>query len=777
MALGRKKKRSKSRRKGSKKKQNTGKAFLTACIIFAVLMLAVYFRPQMGILGETLGSFLFKIFGFLVYFVLPYGLALTLLVINKSFHGKTGQNMIFTGSLLACWGMILNIDLLSIGDFSSMASYGARLGYSGRGSGALGSVLTFAVGQLIGGLGIYFLTAALVFFFILNLFDVSFHEFIKITGKKFSALGQKISAFFSKLTKKREGQAGKGQESGEDFLQSKQASPAKDNLTSQSGSEGETRDPATIPIRDFQTPGPESPDQAGRRQGRGADFQPSSGNGQQMDMETYGLSMGEEDEEQYIPPPISLLKKSSQGSAVDADQLKKMAMVIESTLDSFGIESQVVSIQRGPAVTLFELKPQAGVKVSRITNLSNDLALALASPQVRMEAPIPGKPYVGIEVPNKKTATVSLRDILESEEFIQAKGDIPVGLGKSISGRPVITKIAQMPHLLIAGATGSGKSVCINTIITSILTRYSPKEVRMILIDPKVVELSVYNGIPHLLIPVVTDPKKASVALYKAVEEMKRRFKLFSKYSVRDIQGYREKRKIEEDMENLPYIVVIIDELSDLMMVASKDVEAHITRLAQMARACGIHLVIATQRPSVDVITGTIKANIPSRISFAVSSAVDSRTILDQSGAEKLLGRGDMLYYPASFPKPKRVQGAFISDEEVSNIASFLKEKHEAHYNEDLLQSIEEEGKAGGNRPGPGEDQDELMDDVVEFISHEETTSISGLQRRFHIGYARAGRIIDDLEVMGMVSPQDGSKPRDVLIQGNQKESSDEYSE
>ncbi|MDY6145950.1 MAG: DNA translocase FtsK, partial [Peptoniphilaceae bacterium] len=485
--------------------------------------------------------------------------------------------------------------------------------------------------------------------------------------------------------------------------------------------------------------------------------------GSQLSVESLGFEVAE-DPILYTPPPIELLKTTARQADFDESVLKKQAAIIEKTLDSFGIQSEVVSIQRGPAVALFELKPQAGVKVSRITNLADDLALALAAQDIRIEAPIPGKPYVGIEVPNPVAETVGLREQLLTEEFTETNDRIPVALGQSIEGKPVIAQIAKMPHLLIAGTTGSGKSVCINTIIISILYKYSPEEVRLILIDPKVVELSVYNSIPHLLIPVVTDARKASRALYMAVQEMERRFRLFSQYSVRDIDSYRERRTVETDMENLPYIVVIVDELSDLMMVASKDVEAHITRLAQMARACGIHLIIATQRPSVDVITGTIKANITSRISFQVSSGIDSRTILDQTGAERLLGKGDMLYFPSTYTKPKRVQGAFVSDREVQNVVQFLTDNHEVHYDKNLMKSIDKSSEASAEGEKGDEVRDALMDEVIEFISHEDTTSISGLQRRFRIGYSRAGRIIDDLESMGYISGQDGSKPREVLI-------------
>ena len=414
---------------------------------------------------------------------------------------------------------------------------------------------------------------------------------------------------------------------------------------------------------------------------------------------------------------------------------------------------------------LFRSAP--GVRVSKIEGLSDDIALQLAATSIRIEAPIPGKSAVGIEIPNAKTAAVSLREVLSSNAFQKGKGKILVALGKDIAGKVVITDLAKMPHLLIAGQTGSGKSVCINTIITSILYHSLPEDVKLILIDPKVVELSIYNGIPHLLIPVVTDAKLATNALRKTVKEMERRYQLFAAGGVRNITEYNQKvaennaDKTNTVMEKLPYIVVIVDELSDLMMVAGHDVEDAIVRLAQMARAAGIHMILATQRPSVDVITGLIKANVPSRISFAVSSGVDSRTILDQVGAEKLLGRGDMLFLPIGAAKPERVQGAFISVNEVEKIVSWVKEQQEAVYNEDMIPS---KNDSENQTDGEDEPEDEFYDQAVALVRKQQSASVSMLQRRFRIGYNRAARIVDAMEAKGIVGPSEGSKPRQVLI-------------
>ena len=472
--------------------------------------------------------------------------------------------------------------------------------------------------------------------------------------------------------------------------------------------------------------------------------------------------------EEYIFPPIDLLNQSS--TTADPDQRAKDeagARKLLGTLESFGVQAKLLNVTHGPAITRYELAPAPGVKVSRIVGLVDDIALNMASDGVRIEAPIPGKPAVGIEIPNQKIATVSLRDVLESPEMMREKSPTAVALGKGISGAPVIADMAKMPHVLIAGATGSGKSVCINTIINSIIFRAKPEEVRLILIDPKVVELSVYNGIPHLLVPVVTDPKKASAALSWAVVEMEHRYKRFETMGVRDIRGYN--NAIGPNEEPMSKIIVIIDELADLMMVAPGEVEESICRLAQLARAAGIHLVIATQRPSVNVITGVIKANIPSRIAFAVSSQIDSRTILDSGGAEKLLGKGDMLYAPQGAGKPTRVQGCFVSDGEVQRIVEFVRGRHSADYNEDVIEQMntaaDEDSGASSDAPSAGEPVDEMLAKAIELAVDAGQVSISMLQRRLRVGYARAGRLVDEMTQRGITAEAEGpTKPRTVLI-------------
>lgn len=464
----------------------------------------------------------------------------------------------------------------------------------------------------------------------------------------------------------------------------------------------------------------------------------------------------------YELPPINLLtspKPTDQSS--EHENIYANARKLERTFQSFGVKAKVTKVHLGPAVTKYEVYPDVGVKVSKIVNLNDDLALALAAKDIRIEAPIPGKSAVGIEVPNSEVATVSLREVLEAKENDKPDAKLLIGLGRDISGDAVLAELNKMPHLLVAGATGSGKSVCINGIITSILMRAKPHEVKMMMIDPKMVELNVYNGIPHLLAPVVTDPKKASQALKKVVNEMERRYELFSHTGTRNIEGYNEYIKRHNEGEeaiqpSLPYIVVIVDELADLMMVASSDVEDSITRLAQMARAAGIHLIIATQRPSVDVITGVIKANIPSRIAFSVSSQTDSRTILDMGGAEKLLGRGDMLFLPVGANKPVRVQGAFLSDDEVEEVVDFVISQQKAQYQQDMIPQETTEVNE--------EVEDDLYDDAVQLIVEMQTASVSMLQRRFRIGYTRAARLIDAMEARGVVGPYEGSKPRAVLI-------------
>ncbi|MBX5465606.1 MAG: DNA translocase FtsK, partial [Clostridia bacterium] len=458
-------------------------------------------------------------------------------------------------------------------------------------------------------------------------------------------------------------------------------------------------------------------------------------------------------------PPLDLLNRPAPARvpAEREEDLRREAALLESTLRSFGIETTLAGVFRGPAVTRFELQPAPGVKVARIVALADDIALALAAPEVRVVAPVPGKSVLGIEVPNKHVTPVTLREVLESPAFQGSRSRLTVAVGKDIGGRPIVATLDDMLHVLIAGATGSGKSVCINTLITSLLFKARPRDVRLLLIDPKRVELNVYEGLPHLLAPVVTDPKKAAGVMRWLVREMERRYELFAEWRVRDIDRFNQ-AVLRDGSPALPYIVVVVDELADMMMVAPREIEESIQRLAQMARAAGIHLLLATQRPSVDVITGVIKANIPSRIAFAVSSQVDSRTILDMAGAEKLLGKGDMLFYPMGAAKPVRAQGAYVSERELERVLTFLRDQAEPEYLLDVAGPLDEDEEAGDDQDDP------LLPEAIRVVVENRQASVSILQRRLRVGYTRAGRLIDMMERRGIVGPYQGPKPREVLM-------------
>ncbi|RUT29772.1 DNA translocase FtsK [Paenibacillus zeisoli] len=507
----------------------------------------------------------------------------------------------------------------------------------------------------------------------------------------------------------------------------------------------------------FVSPGSVDPVNAAAVDSSGVTLEGESGLGQDELTGTLPVLPPKPAPKPYRLPSFKLLSKGSSGAkAGDQADYMQTARKLEATLESFGVRAKVLEVVRGPAVTRYEIQPDIGVKVSRIVNLTDDIALALAAKDIRMEAPIPGKSAIGIEVPNSEVSVVTMREVMETPTFQDAESKLSIAFGRDISGQTIVGNLAKMPHLLVAGATGSGKSVCINGIITSILYKAKPDEVKFLMVDPKMVELNMYNGIPHLLAPVVTDPRRASLALKKIVVEMEKRYEMFSKSGARNVEGYNNMMK-ENPAAILPYIVVIVDELADLMMVAANDVEDAIARLAQMARAAGIHLIIATQRPSVDVITGVIKANIPSRIAFGVSSQVDSRTILDMAGAEKLLGRGDMLFMPMGASKPVRVQGAFMSDQEVESIVDYVRGQAQAEYDETLIPEIDD--TAGE----PEEQLDELYDQAVQIVLEAKQASVSLLQRRMRVGYTRAARLIDSMEARGIVGPYEGSKPREVL--------------
>lgn len=623
--------------------------------------------------------------------------------------------------------------------------------------GLVGGFLSYYIINFIGSLGLNILFVISIFLFVVGISPLTYREFLQKVRNFLILIKNKLIDLFSSINDKRNEKKIVKNEEKLEKIEQKPVRKTAEKTNKES------------PIVEKESIKKDIKDQAikesaSRKPIRAYDFakedevEVRSYKSKQIEMKDLNENI-KKDFDNYNYPSIDLLEDRSESGAIDEGEIKEKAVSIEETLDSFGIEAKVVQIDVGPTVTCYELKPQRGVKVSKILNLSDDLALSLATSGIRILAPIPGKSHVGIEVPNDSKEIVGFKEIISTKNFANSKSKIPFAMGKSIAGDPVVSGIEKMPHLLVSGATGSGKSVCINTIIMSILYKHSPDDVKLLMIDPKVVELSVYNGIPHLIMPVITDPKKASSSLFWAISEMEKRYKAFQKYHVRDIEGYKKAAQTDESMENLPYIVVIIDELADLMMTAASEVEDYIMRLAQKSRACGIHLVIATQRPTVDVITGTIKANIPSRISFAVTSQTDSRTILDTAGAEKLLGKGDMLYAPSDSMKPLRIQGAFVSDKEVLSVVDYIKQETKVDYDQSAIETVEENSQVK-----EVDDEDELLDQATQIIIEENTASVSLLQRKLRVGYARAGRIIDQLESKGIVGPYEGSKPRKVLV-------------
>lgn len=628
-----------------------------------------------------------------------------------------------------------------------------KAGVAGDGGGLLGATISFLIRKSFGNTGTYIILATAALIAVLLLTNLSLVSLAQISFAKFKAGSQKgLRGLTDYLFTEVEEDEPKDNESkeapapviidqGEDVTL--QESPAiTEEIVYESGPEERPAKKEAVPV---------PADKLAGTQASAAE----EDDGPQV---TLGYTP---ENASFRLPPLTILSRPFRLKSTRLSKdINESIRVLEDTLESFGIKVRVMQVSRGPAITRYEIQPPAGVKVSRIVSLADDIALSMAAPGVRIEAPIPGKAAVGIEIPNKETSMVHLRDLLETQEFNQASSKLTISLGKDIAGNPVVADLAKMPHLLIAGATGSGKSVCINTLIVSILFKATPDEVKFLMIDPKMVELAMYNGIPHLVSPVVIDPKKAAASLRWAVKEMEHRYELFAAAGVRDITRYNKLfkgKQPDNGQQPLPLIVVIIDELSDLMMVAPADVEDAVCRLAQMARAAGIHLLVATQRPSVDVITGLIKANIPSRISFAVSSQIDSRTILDMAGAEKLLGKGDMLFFPVGASKPLRVQGAFLSDREVEDLVGYLKKQAEPVYDDKIL--VEEPEKE--NIP---EIEDELLPQAVQILIESGHASISLLQRRLHIGYARAARLIDMMERRGIVGGYEGSKPRAILM-------------
>ncbi len=634
------------------------------------------------------------------------------------------------------------------------------VGLSGEGGGVIGGILAALFYFLLGLTGSRIILVALALIALILVLNISIGrivDFFAPLPARFAAqmrslcffVGEKLSETVKKMRERREAKTLEQEETQQGLESVEGGEEAA--LAGQNESAPKEKEPAGEDLSGF----------AGGYQNERrltAEQPADSADGDSKEAVAAALTRKRKSASHYLFPPISLLSPPGlNGEQQHVKNSKERARLLEKTLQSFGVGARVIHVQSGPTVTRFEVQPDVGVKVSKIISLSDDLALNLAAPLVRIEAPIPGKAALGIEVPNKVISLVYLREVMEEATYRRSASKLTVALGKDITGVPVIADLTKMPHLLIAGATGAGKSVCLNTLITSILYKASPAQARFMMIDPKVVELSVYNGIPHLLMPVLTDPRKASLALRNMVREMNRRYELFARLGVRDIGAYNELDLEDEDLEKLALIVVIIDELADLMMIAPGEVEDSIARLAQMSRAAGIHLVVATQRPSVDVLTGIIKANITSRVAFTVSSQVDSRTILDMAGAEKLLGRGDMLYYPVGAVKPFRVQGAYISEGEIKKVTDYIKEQGIVEY---------EEGNAFLEPTDEVEtrETDALFTEAVDLVVRTGQASISLLQRRFRIGYTRAARLIDDLERMGVVGEFEGSKPREVLV-------------
>ncbi|MBS4888922.1 MAG: DNA translocase FtsK 4TM domain-containing protein [Anaerococcus vaginalis] len=738
----RKRKKSKYSKKSANRKFNK-KSFSIFFMFISLIGFIFLILPNTGRLGDFITYTNFRIFGFMSYFVFIFVFTSFLFVFMDKFKKNLRIfNILFILILLTM--AILSMKFLDKTLSLSIKNAEKMIRESG---GILGINISFYLERLIGSAGIIILYIIFWISLIKNLLGISYKDLITKTkektvifgnfiGKNYMKISHKIKTYFreKKLKKIRNNRENKKRED----IDKKEDLSKNKVIKIEEEVEKENKD-------DF--------DQ------RFEKAKINSYKSKQVDLSDFDQTFKEEYTLNYKFPKLDLLDDRDDDSELDQNDIKDKARRIEECLDSFGIKSKVVQINIGPSVTCFELKPQRGVKVSKILNLSDDLSLALATSDIRIEAPIPGKSHVGIEVPNSQKEVVGLKEMIASEEFMKSTKELPFVLGKSISGLPKVSAIEKMPHLLVSGATGSGKSVCINTIIMSILYKHSPDEVKLLLIDPKIVELSIYNGIPHLIMPVITDPKKASSSLFWAIREMERRYKLFEENHVRDISSYRDLSEIDENIEKLPYVVIIIDELSDLMMTAASEVEDYITRLAQKSRACGIHLIIATQRPTVDVITGTIKANIPSRIAFAVTSQIDSRTILDMSGAETLLGKGDMLFSPSDAMKPMRIQGAFVSDSEVLRVVNYIKQTREEEYDKKAMETVEEKTKIVEN-----DDEDELIDEAIEIIINENTASVSLLQRKLKVGYARAGRIIDQLEARGVIGGYEGSKPRKVLV-------------
>lgn len=756
---------------------------IAAIIMLVVgIFLAIAMHTHLaGIIGEGINSFLKGVFG-LGGFVLPYFLiifsAMMFAKVSKPFKGRTVIFLII---------IFLMIDILNAGrfvaDFDISATSIGEVYHNGtllRSGGVAGMYLGYLVAKGVGITGLYLFSFAVIIIFLLLTVNTPISRAYEKAKERKAAKKERAAKRAEMLQDVEAEEIDKIDESQVDFLEYLKAAPEdrkRDNISKKNkkhildllknddkyglkDSRINKNDNKESDIKDY-IPAAAVTAAAVAVSGNSDNTVDKDKTSKEASVETIEIEDFKTSASGYTLPPVELLKQGKTSSKKSSENLAENARLLEETLKSFNVEAKVVNVTKGSSVTRYEIQPAIGVKVSRIVSLSDDIALNLRARSIRIEAPIPGKAAVGIEVENETRETVTIREMIDSREFKREASKLAFAVGKDISGRPVVADLAKMPHLLIAGATGSGKSVCINTIIASILYRATPDEVRLIMVDPKMVELGNYNGIPHLLIPVVTDPNKAAAALNWAVAEMTNRYKKFAENNVRDLKSYNALMKREKKSEEImPQIVIIIDELADLMMVASSQVEQAISRLTQLARAAGMHLIVATQRPSVDVVTGLIKANIPSRIAFMVSSQIDSRTIIDMAGAEKLVGNGDMLYKPQDIDKPLRIQGPYISDDEVMNLIRFVKSQVEdENYDSEIAETIEK----GDVSVASNDQEDELMDEAIMTVIDAGQASVSMLQRKFRIGYNRAARIIEDMQSLGVIGPPDGSRPRSVL--------------
>ena len=762
--------------KRGRKKKKQDVTLVVVVLILASILMGVLIYSKSGVIGETLSPFLGGIMGYVEY-ILPIGIFVVAIYIACQKETAWMSKIVQFALMLLCIAIIMNVYAINKGQVTVdnkqmqdvMGQFYQLGAETGSGGGAAASIITIPLIKLLDKTGTVVLAIGGLVALTVSMFGIDLANKISeaVEGvKERKEQEEKLLEVEDKKEKKETKKEKRLREKLEKEQAALDVEQLKINLNNEEPPKGKlfNIDKEEKLFKKNKKEEKQAPefieDPLFKTQEKAKEEETK----QVLQLE-HTITV---EDENYEFPPLTLLKEGDKKAGKGNNRaLTETASKLQKTLYNFGVVAKVEHVSVGPAITRYELKPSEGVRVSKIANLADDIALNLAAKTIRIEAPIPGKQAVGIEVPNEESEVVHLRDILDTDTFKNHKSKLAFALGKDVSGEEIVTDIAKMPHVMIAGATGSGKSVCINTLIASIIYKAKPSDVKLIMVDPKIVELSVYNGIPHLMIPVVTDPKKAAGALAWAVQEMENRYTKFAAKGVRDLAGYNDAVEKEDTLGKLPHIVIIIDELADLMMVAKNDVEGAICRLAQKARAQGMHLVIATQRPSVDVITGLIKANIPSRIAFAVSSQIDSRTILDQVGAEKLLGKGDMLFFPTGAPKPVRVQGAFVSDKEVEKIVDFLKSNGETTYRDDITEYIEKTNCTDKEIDEGIMDDDEtdpLLNEAIQTVIETGQASTSFIQRRFKVGYARAGRIIDQMEERGIISGYQGSKPREVLM-------------